>query len=145
VCTAGYTCPSGARCPADARANTWDVHGCTPVLCTEGYVCPSYATCQPGIDVADVHGCVTVTCTGLTCPLNTTCTEDSVFHHLGCWTKPCSTDGDCDCGVCIGAGTPKGFCAGRLNLCQIRSGAGGAQGSQGGASGGGGSAGAGAG
>jgi hypothetical protein len=137
VCTAGYTCPSGARCPADARANTWDVHGCTPVLCTEGYVCPSYATCQPGIDIADVHGCVNVTCTGQTCPSNSICTLD-IFGRYGCRAKPCSTDHDCDCGVCIGAGATKGSCAGRINICRILSGAGGAQGSQGGASGGGG-------
>jgi len=50
---------------------------------------------------------------------------------------PCSTDGDCDCGVCVLAtATTKGTCADRLNIC-VR-GAGGAEGPTGGAFGGGG-------
>ncbi len=56
--------------------------------------------------------------------------------RYSCRDKPCSTDGDCDCGVCLYAtATTKGS-AGRLNVC-VR-GQGGAQGPAGGTFGGGG-------
>jgi hypothetical protein len=32
----------------------------------------------------------------------------------GCSVKTCSSDGDCDCGFCVGS-----RCAGRLNVCVI--------------------------
>ena len=130
-CTAGYTCPSDARCSGDASVGTSDPHGCVPLLCTEGYVCPSYATCISNVSFGgspDTHDCVVVTCTGMPCPANSVC--GLVKGSYRCVVKSCLTDGDCDCGVCLGAGATQGSCANRLNVCGVVA--------QGGASGGGG-------
>ena len=90
---------------------------------------------------ADDHGCTQVTCTGFPCGTNQAC-KSYASGLYACFAKPCSTDGDCDCGVCVLATTTtKGSCAGRLNIC-VR-GAGGAQGPAGGALGAGGVSGSG--
>ena len=77
----------------------------------------------------DAHGCAVVSCTGYPCDPNHFC--NNYGNYFYCDVKPCSTDGDCDCGVCLYASaTVQGTCAGRLNIC-VR-GMGGAQGSSGG-------------
>ena len=134
-CTEGYTCPSDTLWQTGANVSKRDGHGCIPILCTEGYACPSYATCDTTSTTADNHGCTVFTCTGFPCGVNQACQVTSGRH--GCDFKPCSTDGDCDCGVRLGAtATAKGNCAGRLNI--FVQGKGGAQGPSGGTFGGGG-------
>jgi hypothetical protein len=59
-----------------------------------------------------------------------------------CTTRSCSSDSDCDCGVCSGESS-SAYCQPRLSICIHTNG--GAQGSAGGAMGGGGVTGAGGG
>jgi hypothetical protein len=140
-CTEGYTCPSDALCESGSNTSNKDDHGCIPILCTEGYVCPSYASCDLTSSTRDKHGCTVITCTGFPCSsVNQACQRDT-FGRYACGPKPCATDGDCDCGVCVGAAATKGSCAGRLNVCVNSSG--GAPGAAGGGLGGGGAVGSG--
>jgi hypothetical protein len=81
---------------------------------------------------------VVTSCSGLSCPVNQRCVLSSSIGPY-CATTTCSTDSDCECGVCLGGGT----CATRLSICIHTNG--GAQGSAGGANGGGGITGSGGG
>ena len=169
TCGTDYACPSGTTCSPGNLAQ--DGHGCVPVLCTAGYACPSGSTCQPnaaGTDRngclgtlcqggypcpsgwaciyesyssgTDSHGCTLASCAGYACPTNQVCQTDS--YGARCVRKTCRSDTDCDCGVCLGAGSFLGQCYARLGVC-VNSSAGGASGSVGGAQGGGGSTGSG--
>jgi hypothetical protein len=80
------------------------------------------------------------TCEGLTCPVNYVCTLSS--SGPSCTVKPCTSDGDCDCGPCMGDGSAK-RCGPRLSICIHTNG--GAQGAAGGSMGGGGVTGSGGG
>jgi len=99
--------------------------------------CPSTAVCQAGAAGADSHGCVVTSCSGISCPANQHCVGSSLGPY--CVAKTCSSDSDCDCGVCLGGGT----CAVRLSICIHTTG--GAQGAAGGTNGGGGMTGSGGG
>jgi hypothetical protein len=65
----------------------------------------------------------------MSCAVNQRCVLRSSIGPY-CATKTCSSDSDCDCGVCLGGGT----CAVRLSICIHTTG--GAQGSAGGTNGG---------
>ena len=126
---------TSTSCSADQRCGT--TGRCEPIPCTEGYTCPSNAVCQAGAAGADSHGCKATSCNGISCPVNERCVLSSSIGPY-CATKACSSDSDCDCGVCLA-----GACAVRLSICIHTSG--GAQGSAGGANGGGGITGSGGG
>jgi hypothetical protein len=102
-------------------------------MCTAGYTCPSDQICYSNNSSADSHGCVINSCAAFTCPVNQACKTSSQFG-ASCARKTCSTDVDCDCGVCLGTVASPGICAGRLAICVYYT-TGGASGSGGGASG----------
>jgi hypothetical protein len=84
-------------------------------MCTAGYACQSDQICYDSTS-ADNHGCVTNSCSGYSCPVNQACQTSSSFG-ASCARKICSTDADCDCGVCLGTVASPGSCAGRLAIC----------------------------
>src|SRR5450759_4894359 len=130
-CTAGYTCPSGSVCQSGAAGQ--DRHGCVGNMCTAGYTCPSDQICYSNSSSADSHGGVTNSCSGFACPVNQAF-QTSSSSGAKCARKTCSTDADCDCGVCLGTVASPGYCASRLAICVYYT-TGGATGSIGGASG----------
>lgn len=73
--------PPGTQC----------IQRCTSGSCAEGERCDETS-----------GRCVPVPCSeGYTCPDNTRCSDTGGDGH-GCVTLTCSTDSDCDCGLCIG-------------------------------------------
>jgi hypothetical protein len=112
-CDDGYACGSGTRCsPGSSQA---DGHGCALILCNEGYACPADTRCSVGSVRADMYGCEYVPCgEGYACPENTRCTVSApAANSHGCTTMSCTSDGDCDCGYCVG-----GVCSADPGTCQ---------------------------
>lgn len=105
----GYTCPAALIC-TDEQGRAKDGHGCAARRCTEGFTCSADRRCMVGQTGADANGCVLIPCPEHACPVNYVCMPGS--SAWGCQVKTCTTDGDCDCGVCAG-----GRCASRAGVC----------------------------
>jgi len=105
-----YACPAETVC--DPARVGGDLHGCVPASCDgEGYACNSDSVCDPDHATADVHGCRFKSCAeGLACGDNADCNPDGV----GCVAVSCTTDDDCDCGVCM-----SGTCLNRPYVCVL--------------------------
>lgn len=112
-CDQGYTCLGDTRC--NVTSKNADGHGCEPTPCDQGYTCGADMRCNVGSAPAYTHGCEPTPCgQGYVCPENTRCTGVStdVSSH-GCMMATCASDGDCDCGFCMG-----GYCSADLGTCQ---------------------------
>ncbi len=113
-CDQGTSCAAGLRCsPGGAGA---DAFGCVPILCSEGYACPAGSRCNVGDARADRRGCEVIPCgDAFVCPENMRCSEAAPAPGShGCTTTSCTTDGDCDCGYCVG-----GKCSADPGTCQF--------------------------
>ena len=65
---------------------------------------------NPYVTVTDAHGC--------RCGSDAVCGTDQVCNDSGyCSARPCKTDDDCDCGVCVN--TPSGTCASDFYFCSM--------------------------
>jgi hypothetical protein len=118
LCSAGFACGPAAMTAsslwvcAPSRVGA-DAHGCAAAKCaSDGYTCPAGWVCGPG-DWLTLNGCSAVSCVGgqFHCPVNTDCNPSSnAPHHCG--PRGCTTDRNCDCGVCI-----QGACRSSLWVC----------------------------
>ena len=103
-----FVCADDRAC-ADQRPGK-DQHGCAPKLCGDGaWTCADGYVCGDPT-VLDAHGC--------RCGSDEVCGLDRVCGAAGyCIARPCSSDDDCDCGVCVN-GTP-GVCAPDFYYCSM--------------------------
>jgi hypothetical protein len=102
----GFSCAADRVC--DEQRADRDVNGCAPKLCGDGgWTCDSGFVCgQP--TVMDAHGC--------RCASDDVCGTDRVCGSAGyCIARPCTSDDDCACGVCVN-GSP-GVCAPDFYYC----------------------------
>jgi hypothetical protein len=94
----------------EARTDA-DVNGCAPKLCSDGaWTCDDGYVCGDPT-ILDAHGC--------RCGSDAVCGVDGVCGSAGyCIPRPCTTDDDCDCGVCVN-GT-LGHCAPDFYYCSTQ-------------------------
>jgi hypothetical protein len=105
-CTDGsWTCPAHLKCSADPMAPGRDPLGCVARPCTEGYACFPDQVCEVGGRGSDAWGCRAKNCSeGVPCPGWQQCQPVpwNGSTTSACVARPCKSDRDCPCGMCLG-------------------------------------------
>ena len=135
-CDDGFDCTPGTTC--DPGATGADTHGCRIASCaSDGFVCPDDRECDEQAVERDAHGCAPKQCSdgswacadgyvcgeptaldahGCRCASDATCGVDQICNSAGyCSARLCTTDADCDCGVCVN----NGQCAADFYYCSM--------------------------